>query len=56
MFPVAIAMGGGAGYYLDGWLGTFPWMTIVFFMFGIAAAFINLFRIVNLFDRPVKKD
>ena len=51
MFPVATAMGAGAGYWLDQKLGTFPWLSIVFFFFGIAAAFLNLFRTVRLFDR-----
>ncbi len=52
MFPVSIAIGGGIGYYLDGKLGTFPWLSLVFFVFGIVAAFLNLFRAVRIFDKP----
>jgi ATP synthase protein I len=40
---LAIAIGAGIGYYLDKWLGTSPWMFFVFFGFGIAAAFRNLY-------------
>jgi ATP synthase protein I len=45
MFPIALALGFGAGYGLDKLFGTWPWLTIIFTCFGMAAAFINLFRI-----------
>jgi len=44
-FPVAIAIGFFWGRWLDRWLGTEPWMTGIFSFFGIAAGFVNLFRI-----------
>ncbi|HOC43183.1 MAG TPA: AtpZ/AtpI family protein [Thermoanaerobaculales bacterium] len=44
-FPVAIAIGYFFGRFLDRHLGTWPWLTIVFSVFGIAAGFVNLFRI-----------
>jgi ATP synthase protein I len=44
-FPVAIAIGYFWGRWLDGFLSTTPWLTIVFSLFGIAAGFVNLFRI-----------
>lgn len=50
MFPVAITMGAAAGYYADRWLGTFPWLSFVGLCFGIAAAFINLIRVLKKFD------
>jgi ATP synthase protein I len=34
----AIFIGFGIGYWLDTKLGTFPWLSIVFFFLGIAAA------------------
>ncbi len=40
----AIAIGAGIGCYLDKWLGTSPWLFFVFFGFGMAAAFVNLYR------------
>jgi ATP synthase protein I len=45
MFPIAMALGFGAGYWLDKTLGTKPWLTIVFTACGVIAAFVNLFRI-----------
>ena len=44
-FPVAIALGYFFGRWLDGHLGTRPWLTLDFTLFGIAAGFLNLFRI-----------
>jgi ATP synthase protein I len=44
-FPVAIALGYFFGHWLDGFIHTAPWMTILFSLFGIAAGFVNLFRI-----------
>jgi len=45
-FPIAIALGFFFGRWLDAQLGTHPWLTAVFSFFGIAAGFVNLFRIV----------
>ena len=44
-FPVAIAIGYFFGRFLDRHLNTWPWLTILFALFGIAAGFVNLFRI-----------
>jgi len=44
-FPVAIALGYFFGRWLDAQLGTHPWLTGIFALFGIAAGFVNLFRI-----------
>jgi len=41
---VASTFGGLAlGYYLDRYLGTSPWLTILLLLFGIAAGFINIY-------------
>jgi F0F1-type ATP synthase assembly protein I len=45
MFPIAMGLGFGAGYGLDKLFGSWPWCTAVFSIFGLIAAFINLFRI-----------
>ena len=50
-FPVSIAVGAYIGYYLDGKLDTFPWLSIVFLFIGVAAGFLSLFRAVKAFDR-----
>lgn len=39
---LAIFIGYGIGRYLDGKFGSGPWLTVIFFMFGIAAAIRNL--------------
>ena len=39
---LAIFIGAGIGYWLDGKLGTFPYLSIIFFSFGIAAAARNV--------------
>ena len=36
-----------AGYALDRWLGTLPWLSIVGLMLGIAAGMLELVRIVR---------
>lgn len=40
----ALVVGGGIGYVLDLWLGTRPWLLIVFFMIGAAAGFLTIYR------------
>ena len=41
---LATVVGLAAGYYLDRWLGTAPWLLLVGLGFGIAAGFVNLLR------------
>lgn len=43
----ATLIGLGVGWQLDRWLTTKPWLTLVFFLFGVAAGFLNLYRAVN---------
>jgi F0F1-type ATP synthase assembly protein I len=40
---LSIAIGAGIGYYLDGYFGTGPYLTLVCLAMGVAAAFRNLF-------------
>ena len=51
MFPACIAFGYGIGYVLDFWVGTKSVFKVSFLLFGIAAGFINLFKIVNRINR-----
>ena len=51
MFPVSITLGAAFGYFLDRKLGTLPWFSAIFLMFGIAAAFINLFKTLAKFEK-----
>jgi ATP synthase protein I len=50
---LATVIGLAGGYYLDKWLGTAPWLTLIGLGFGIAAGFVNLFRTVNRAGRKV---
>jgi ATP synthase protein I len=38
----AIFIGAGIGYWLDGKAGTFPYLSILFFCFGVGAAARNV--------------
>jgi len=50
---LATVIGLAGGYYLDKWLGTAPWLTLIGLGFGIAAGFVNLFRTVNRAGRKI---
>ena len=45
MFPIAIGLGFLWGWGMDKLFGTKPWLTYIFTALGVAAAFINLFKI-----------
>jgi ATP synthase protein I len=39
-----IAVGAGLGWMLDAWLGTSPWLFVVFFFLGAASGILNVYR------------
>ena len=41
---LSVLIGMGIGYYLDKWLGTAPWLMIVWLGFGFAAGVRSLYR------------
>ncbi len=43
------------GYYLDKWLETSPWLTMIFLFLGIAAGFKNMFQEVTKIMRANEK-
>ena len=45
MFPIAMALGAGIGWWLDKLFGTKPWLTAIFGALGVIAAFVHLFRL-----------
>jgi ATP synthase protein I len=49
MFVLAVVIGAAAGYLLDNWMGTSPWMFLLFFFFGIAAGILNVYRMSSKF-------
>jgi ATP synthase protein I len=42
---VGIAVAMGVGWMLDRWLGTKPWLMLVFMPFGFAAGVVNVMRL-----------
>ena len=42
-----VCVGAGVGYGLDRWLGTSPWLLIVFFFLGAGAGGLNTYRAVT---------
>jgi F0F1-type ATP synthase assembly protein I len=55
-FPVAIALGFFFGRWIDGMFRTAPWATVGFTLCGIAAGFINLFRITAQAERAEQEE
>jgi len=47
----AVAIGFVIGYYLDRSLDTKPWLTVIFFLIGVVAAFRSLFRLMKDLDK-----
>jgi F0F1-type ATP synthase assembly protein I len=52
-FALVMALPTGAGYLLDGWLGTLPWITVVGAVFGGVGAMVWVVRAV---DRMENRD
>jgi ATP synthase protein I len=50
-FVLAIVLATWLGYLLDGWLGTSPWFFFLFFLFGLAAGILNVYRTASRFLR-----
>lgn len=48
-----VVVGGLLGWLLDGWLGTKPWLALIFLLLGLAAGFMNLMRAVNREQRQM---
>lgn len=48
---VSTFIGFGMGYYLDKWLGTHPWLMIIFLLLGIVAGFRNVFQQLQIMQR-----
>ncbi|MFQ5828566.1 MAG: AtpZ/AtpI family protein [Candidatus Methylomirabilia bacterium] len=50
-FVVATAGGALLGYFLDRWLGSSPWLTLLGLALGIASGFRELFRTIKAVER-----
>lgn len=49
-------VGAVIGVLLDRWLGTGPWLFLLFLLLGIAAGFWNLMRAVNAEAAAIRKE
>ena len=43
----ALAVGLGIGFLLDAWLGTKPWLMVLFFFLGAGAGVMSVYRAVQ---------
>ena len=50
-FVFALVIGFGAGWWLDGVLGTKPWLSFVGFFLGLAAGVLNVYRVMQLANK-----
>lgn len=50
---ITTVVGSAIGWQLDRWLGTKPWLLLLFMLLGLAAGFISLFRAVSVEQRLV---
>jgi ATP synthase protein I len=48
-FVLAVVIGAGAGLLLDRWLGTTKVFFFIFFLFGVIAGVINVYRTAGRF-------
>jgi len=53
---ISVIIGLAIGYYLDKWLGTGPWMTVIWLGFGFAAGVRSLYRAALRSGKDLEKD
>lgn len=53
---LSVGIGLLIGYYMDRWLGTEPWLMLLWLVFGLIAGFRGVFRAVGRADRAAEAD
>jgi ATP synthase protein I len=53
---IAVVLGLAIGHYLDKWLGTGPWMTVVWLGIGFAAGVRSLYRAALRSGKDLEKE
>jgi len=53
---VSTFIGLAMGWYLDKWLGTKPWLLIIFLILGIVSGFRNVFQQLQLMQRRSEQE
>lgn len=56
MLPSSIIIGLFFGYFLDRWLGTGPWLLLVFTVLGVVSGLLSLFRALKKYDQDRSPD
>ena len=51
----ALVVGVAIGFFLDRWLGTRPWLFLLFFVLGSAAGVMNVYRLFSPRSRATTK-
>jgi ATP synthase protein I len=51
-----LVVGGGIGFLLDKWLGTGPIFLLIFFVLGVAAGTLNVFRTAKQLAAEAERD
>jgi ATP synthase protein I len=53
---LSVGIGVLIGYYMDKWLGTQPWLMLLWLLFGLVAGFRGVFRAVKRADADAKAE
>lgn len=53
---LSVAIGIGIGYFLDSYFKTYPYLTIIFMIFGIVAAMKTIFTLLKKIERENRED
>ncbi|MBI5419910.1 MAG: AtpZ/AtpI family protein [Deltaproteobacteria bacterium] len=53
---MSVIIGLAIGYYLDKWLGTTPWLTVIWIGLGFAAGVRSLYRAALRSEKDLEKD
>ena len=53
---LAIVIGYGVGFYLDKYFGTEPYLMLLFLIFGIIAAFKNVYTLTKRIERMSQEE
>lgn len=53
---LSVALALLAGFYMDRWLGTGPWLLLLWLVFGLVAGFRGVFRAIARADRAAAEE
>ncbi len=56
LLPSSIIVGLVFGYFLDRWLGTAPWLLLIFTVLGVVSGLMSLFKALRKYDKDRSPD